>query len=841
MDWSESRKFNCVLKPWTCPKSNRELVIQRIKPVANSKQTIKDSKTPQSYKAIIMRFAHRWPWFILSLAVTMCLAILYLRNTTPVYKVSMSIILKDARLALRSGADQLDFALSGAPDNVVNEFYILQSRSMIRKVVNHLDLHTSYIVGKGGKRYDLYKNTPVIVSMNQSNLDTLNRSIALELQSGADKSVTVRGVSEWLSIDTVFQTLPALLPTPAGNISFTEQEGTLPWEGQFRVEIHNPNRIARRYRTALDIIPVSRYALVINLSLKTPYPAKGIDFLNMLVATYNSETIEDNRMEMLNTLNLIHERIRIINEELVEVEQGVERFKLSRGLVDIRTDMHRNMQVRDRYEQQLVQIETQINIINSLNDYLNDPANTNKTIPGSIGITDPMLVATTNEYNRLLLEHQRLSRSMTTDNPALVKLNKQVTGLRSNIYTSINSVLQGLNVQRRDARNQVNMYGGRINSVPTQEREFLELARERHIKSTLFTTLLQKREENVLAMEATASSAKVLDEAMVEGKVTPHAFIVLTTAFLLGFVVPATIVYVVDMAQCRIESRADIDHACIIPVLSEIPHAKEKERVAVKEGETDEMDEAFRMLRTNLIFSLVNDGKVILFTSTVPGEGKTFIAINSAISMALLGKKVLIVGMDLRSPRLNEYMGLTVKGGFTLYLAGLEKDIDQLIVPSGIHTALDVLPAGPIPPNPAELLMRPTLDRAFEQLRSRYDYIFIDTAPVAPVADTLIINRVSDAVVYVCRVNYSKKSNLRFANELMRDGKLDNILLVVNDTHDYQRKYGYGDGYGYEYGNNKKRVQRKREMKNKQTGIRKLRKRLTGIGNRKMLPPRLGG
>ena len=356
--------------------------------------------------------------------------------------------------------------------------------------------------------------------------------------------------------------------------------------------------------------------------------------------------------------------------------------------------------------------------------------------------------------------------------------------------------MQGLKIQRRDARNQVNMYGGRVSSVPTREREFMELSREQHIKSRLFITLLQKREENALAMEATANSARVLDEAMVEGKVSPRTYIILLVALLVGFLVPAAIMYLIDMLQYRLKSRSDVDHLCHVPVLSEIPRAKGKERVAVKEDEAGEMDEAFRMLRTNLLFTLGNDKKVVLFTSTVPGEGKTFIAINSAISTALLDKKVLLVGMDVRSPRLNEYMGLSVKEGLTLYLSGLEKNLDQLIVPSGIHPGLDVLPAGPVPPNPAELLNRSALDQAFELLRSQYDYIFVDTAPVAPVTDTLIMNRISDAAVYVCRVNYSSKSNLRFANELMQAGKLDNMLLVVNDTLEYQRKYGYGYGYG---------------------------------------------
>lgn len=759
----------------------------------------KHSDTITNYKEIIIRFVDRWPWFILGLALTMGFSLCYLRNATPVYKVSSCIILKDEKTSLRRGADQLDFVLSGASGNVANELIILQSRSLIKNVIDRLDLHTSYIVEKGGKRHDLYKNSPVIVSMAQSNLDTLSRDIVLQLYVGTDGTVSVKGLSDWAYVDTVFKSLPALLPTPSGNISFTMRTGGLSGEQSFRTEIYNPFRTALAYRAALSIVPPSQYALVLDLSINTTCPAKGLDFLNTLVRIYNSETIAGNRVQMLNSQNFIKERILIINEELVEVEQGVEKFKQSRGLTDITSDMRRDMEVGDRYERQLVQIETQINIINSLSDYLDDPANSNKTIPVNIGISDPMLVAATSEYNRLLLERERLSRSMTGDNPALVSLNEQVEGLRGNIHSSIHSVLQGLNLQRRDAYNQANLYGGRISSIPTQEREFMELSREQHIKSSLFIMLLQKREENALAMEATANSARVLDEAMVEGRVAPRRLVILTTAFLFGLLFPAAVIYLMDMLQCKVKSRKDVDFLCKVPVLSDIPHSGRNERIAVKEGKADEMDEAFRILRTNLVFSMGIDGKVILFTSTVPGEGKTFIAINSAISMALLGKKVLLVGMDLRSPRLNEYMGLTVKDGFTLYLSGLETDIYQLILPSGINPCLDVLPAGPVPPNPAELLMRPTLDRVFEQLRLRYDYIFIDTAPVAPVADTLIMNRISDVSVYVCRVDYSRKSNLHFANELMQTGKLNNMLLVVNDSQDYRQNSGYG------YGDNKKK------------------------------------
>jgi len=755
-----------------------------------------DSKETRSFKEIIMRYVRYWPWFVLGLLVAFLLAFLYLCHTTPIYKVTSSVIMKDARSSMGSGANRLDFALLGASGNVANELYVLQSHSLIKKVINRLNLHTTYIVKEGMTETELYKESPVIVTMEQSDLDALRQPVTLYLEVNSEKGMKVSGLIDYLTVDTIFQSLPALLHTPAGNISFTERKGTTSPGKPFRVEIRNPNATTRRYRANLDIFPPSQRALVLNLSLKTPSPAQGRDFLNTLVETYNNETIEDNKMEAMNTQAFINERILIINEELIEVEQDVEKYKRSRGLTNFQTDLKRDMEVGGRYEQQLVEVETQLNIVNSLNEYVNNPDNANKTIPYNVGIAGPLLAATITEYNRLLLERERLSQSMTGDNPAMMRLDEQVTGLRHNINTSINSVQRGLSIQRRDARTQVDLYGGRIRSIPTKEREFIEISREQQIKARLFLTLLQKREENALALAATANNATVLDEAMVEGKVAPRSIIVLPAACLLGLLVPVGIIYLIEILQYRIHSRADVDHISKVPVLAEIPRNKGKEIIAVKEQEISEIDEAFRMLRTSLMLAVGTDNKVVIFTSTVSGEGKTFIALNTAISMALLDKKVLLAGMDVRNPRLTEYMNLKTKEGLTLYLSGFEKEIDNLIVPSEIHPNLDVLPAGPIPPNPAELLTRPTLDRAFALLREEYDYIFIDSAPSAQVTDTHLINRVSDVTVYVCRIDYSKKENLRFANDLMQTKKFRNMLMVVNETSEYQGKFGYGYGYG---------------------------------------------
>jgi len=754
-------------------------------------------------------FLKHWKWILLGLIVALMVAFLYLRYTTPVYNVTANVVLKDekgARSMQMPGSFE-ELAMMGAVSNVENETYIFRSRNMIRLVINRLNLHTSYIVEGRVKETDLYTGSPVIVGMAQSDLDELRSNIELEVRMREDEQIEVKGLVAGISVDTLFTHLPALLMTEQGNISFTRREVVKPNYQQLYVTIQHPDAVIGTYRGNLTVAPASRTASVLNLSLNTPYPQKGKDFLDMLVEVYNNEAIEDKNQEARNTQKFIEERIAIIDRELSVAEQNVEEYKQDQGLTDIQTDLQRDMQMGSNYEQQLVQVETQLNVVNSLNSYVNNPANREKTIPANVGIEDPTLAATTSEYNRLLLEKQRLSQSMTDDNPAMKRINEQISGLRQSIGTSIGSVQQGLQIQRRDARNQANIFGGRVSSVPKQEREFMELSREQQIKASLFLMLLQKREENALALAAYANKAKVLDEAALAGKVAPKNMIVLLAALLLGVLLPAGIIYLMDLLQYRIRTRADVDRVTKVPILGEIPKHGEQENIAVQENETRAIDEAFRMLRTNLLLTLGADNKVVTFTSTVSGEGKSFVALNTAISLSLLNKKVLLVGLDLRIPRLKEYMNLVTRDGITSYLSGFEKELSSLVVPSGITDNLYALPAGAIPPNPAELLSRVSLDKAIEKLREEFDYILIDSAPVSQVTDTLILNRVADATVYVCRANYSSKGNLRFANDMMQQNRLKNMVLVVNDVDEFHHAYGYGygRGYGYGYGKGKKR------------------------------------
>jgi tyrosine-protein kinase Etk/Wzc len=757
----------------------------------------------------LWKYIRYWKWMVLGVGVALLAAVGYLYYATPVYKVTSSVILKDVQSAQKTptiGAiDEL--ALLGAVNNVEDEAFVMKSKAVVQAVVDRLNLHTSYIVAGRVKDTDLYTKSPVVVAMERGELDKLKENIEMEMQMVSATAVRVKGITPGLPADTVFEALPALLHTPYGNIGFTRREGVPADYRKLLVSIRRPEAVIRACRSNLDIQQANRQSSVLNLAFNTSYPTKGRDFLNTLIEEYNNQAIEDKNMEALNTQRFINERIAIIDRELSEAELSVEEYKRSQGLTDLQADLARTMQMSSQYEQQLVEVESQLSIVKSLRDYVNDPANAEQSIPVNIGIEDPTLSATISEYNRLLLQRQRLAQSVTPDNPVMRKLEDEIAGLRAAINSSINSVLEGLATRRKDLMNQANLYSGRIGSMPTQEREFLDLSREQQIKANLFLMLLQKREENALALAAVANKAKVLDEATVEGKVAPRTPMILMAALLLGLLLPGVIIYLVSLFQYRIESRADVEKISKVPLLAEIPrYEEENDNIAITKDDRSSIAEAFRMLRTSLMLALGGDKKVVVFTSTVSGEGKTFVAINTALSLALLNRKVLMVELDLRIPCIRQYLHVEGKDGITHYLSGLETDIDKLVVPSGIHECLDVLPAGPIPPNPAELLSRDTLDKAIEHLREKYDYIMIDTPPVSQVADTLIVNRVSDATVYVCRAGYSSKNSLRFANDLMEQGKLNNMLLVVNDVKEFRRGYGYRYGYryGYHHGNDKR-------------------------------------
>ena len=775
------------------------------------------SEKKQSLEEIIAPYLVKWKWFVLSVLVAIVLAFIYLRYTPKVYQINSSIILKDAKdnrmrptSGLFAGMDMM-----GVVNNVDNEIEVLRSKTIIKGTVDQLDLHTSYIVEGRVKSSDLYRESPLIVKMEQVDLDNLKSPVMLTAVINKDQSVDIAATFNGKKTNTKIKQMPALYKTPAGILTVSFRAGKAPNYGvPIQVVIRKPMSMVPYFRSGLAVAPTSKTTSVLNLAYTTTETQKGIDFLNALVGVYNMDATADKNKEALNTQEFIDGRLAIINNELGSAERQVEDYKRSQGLTDITSDVQMSLQKGSQYEQKLVEVSTQLNLVDYLDTYINEQRNRNKLIPSNVGIEDPTLAATINEYNRQILERDRLLRTNTESNPVIQKLDGQIEGLRAGIESSIASVKQGLSIARRDAQSQVNYYKSQTGAAPTQERQFTEIAREQQIKSSLFLMLLQKREENALSLAATAPKAKVLDEATVGRMIKPKRMMVLMIALFLGLLIPALIIFLKDLLHFRIESRADIDRYSNIPSLGEIP-VSASGNIAVVANENRETEEAFRMLRTNLLFTLGKDKKVVVVTSTEPKEGKTFIAINTAISLSLLDKKVLLMGMDLRLPRLSEYLNIDTGHGMSQFLSGNENNILDIVQPSGINPNLSVISAGAIPPNPAELIARTEFEKGMEVLRQKFDYIIIDSAPVSLVTDTIVASRVADATMYVCRANYSRKNNLRFANDLSDKKMLPNMGLVVNDVSNFHSGYGtYGSyssyGYGYGYGYNKDNKKKKR-------------------------------
>ncbi|HHT23383.1 MAG TPA: polysaccharide biosynthesis tyrosine autokinase [Bacteroidales bacterium] len=759
---------------------------------------------------LVAPYVVKWKWFVLSVLIALVVAFIYLRYAEKVYQVSSSVILKDQNDTRIRGGNAIFSSMDmlGTVNNVDNEVEVMRSKSLVESTINRLNLHTSYIKRGRIKSTDMYKESPLMVSMNQEDLDKLLEPITITAVIAKDQSVTLTETVEdkTKTKTTKLSKLPALYATPYGNLTFSFRVGVVPeYDSPIEIVVRRPASVVPSFRSALSVAPTSKTTSILDLKLMSSEPRKGVDFLTTLVNIYNEDAIANKNREALNTKIFIDERIALIDKELGDAERKVEEYKKSQGLTDIQSNVKLSLEKGSQYEQKLIEVNTQLNLVEYLNQYIGEAGNKNKLVPSNVGINDPTLTATINEYNKTVLERERLLRTNTESNPMVQKVDAQVAALRDAIGTAIVSVKQGLNIARRDAQNQVNLYRSQTGMAPTQERQFTEIDREKQIKASLFLMLLQKREENALALSASVNSAKVLDKATVYGLVKPRRTLVLMVAFLLGILIPGIIIFISDSLQFKISSRSDVDRLSKIPVLGEVPVSKTG-NIAVKEGQNAETDEAFRMLRTNLQFMLGKDNQVILVTSTQPKEGKTFISINMAISLALLGKKVMLMGMDLRIPRMSEYLEVDSSKGMSEYLSGYY-DIEDIIQPLGISPNLSVITSGSVPPNPAELIARKEFDIAIEKLKEKYDYIVIDSAPVSSVTDTVVAARVGHATMYVCRANYSHKNNLLFANELYEKKMLPNMGLVVNNVTNYHFGYGFGYGkksvYGYGYGKSK--------------------------------------
>ena len=769
------------------------------------------------YTALILN----WKWFVLSLIICMGAAHIYLRYATPIYQSAAKLLIKDDEGSGSSfkGSNSImsatNLGIISNSNGIDNEMEILKSRTLAQQTVYDLKLYVNYRHEGKLKDHVLYGDQEVNIDMDLEHLKKLNAPMNLKItREGRNYHVTgsyyvpIDNNSfkpEAVNIDKTFSALPATIGTRVGVVRFTQNGNYMLRDGEsLKATMIAPEIAAGKYVGNLNVTESSKTTTIVDLVLNDEIPQRAIDYLKQLAIVYNRQANEDKNEIAVRTEQFINQRLEKINAELGSTEGQLENYKKRNNMVELKTNATQAVANADQYAQKLSEANTQVALLDELTKYMNEPSNRHQPIPSNVGLSDASATSLINEYNKIALQRNQLLHSASENSPTVTPLTAQLDDLNSSIKRAMTQARAGLKIQRNSIAAQAGKYEGQINNTPEQERMLTQIGRQQEVKSGLYLMLLQKREENSISLAATADKGKLIDTPVFAGKVTPKNSIIMLIALILGLAIPAGILFLLEFFRYKIEGHNDVEKLTDLPIIADVAiaseRAKTKADIVVHENKNNLMEEIFRSLRTNLQFLLKQHDKVIMFTSTTSGEGKTFIASNVAISFALLGKKVILVGLDVRKPRLAELFEIDDHHhGITNLLVKDEvnwSDVKEQIIPSGINDKLDILMAGPVPPNPGELVTRESLDQTMEQLKEHYDYILIDTAPVGLVTDTLALGRISNATVYVCRADFTQKASFGLINSLSMEKKLPNMSIVLNGVDLSKKKYGYYYGYG---------------------------------------------
>lgn len=776
-----------------------------------------EEKSSFDFAVIYTTLILNWKWFVLSLIICLGAAHIYLRYATPIYQAAAKLLIKEEQNGRRGNSIQssANLGIISNSNGIDNEMEILKSRTLAQQAVYDLKLYTTYRHEGRIKDHLIYGEQEVNVDMDYEHLKKLNAPMSFKItREGRNYHV----VGSYfvpiddnsynpgpVTVDKVITALPATLGTRVGMVKFTQNGNYMLRDGEsLKVTMIAPEIAAGKYVGSLSVSPSTKATSIAQLVITDEIPQRAIDYLKQLAIVYNRQANEDKNQIAVRTEQFINQRLEKINAELGNTEGQLENYKKRNNMVQLSMNASTAFSNADSYAQKLNEANTQVALLDELTKYMNEPSNRHQPIPSNVGLNDASATSLINKYNEIALQRNQLLHSASESSPTVTPLTSQLDDLQASIKRAMSQARAGLNIQRNSIASQQGKYQGQISNTPEQERILTQIGRQQEVKSGLYLMLLQKREENSISLAATADKGKLIDNPVFAGKVTPKDSIILMIAFGLGLAIPALILSLLAFFRYKIEGHDDVAKLTKLPIIADVAiasdRAKTKADIVVHENKNNLMEEIFRSLRTNLQFLMKEHDKVILMTSTTSGEGKTFIASNVAISFALLGKKVVLVGLDIRKPRLAElfeiddhHHGITnllIKDNITW------DDVNKQIVNSGVNSNLDLLMAGPVPPNPGELVTRKSLEETMDILKEHYDYIIIDTAPVGLVTDTLALGRIANATVYVCRADYTQKSSFGLINGLAYEKKMPNMSIVLNGVDLSKKKYGYYYGYG---------------------------------------------
>jgi capsular exopolysaccharide synthesis family protein len=775
------------------------------------------------YKELIRPYLKHWKWFVFSLFLAIALAFIYFRYTTPLYAVEGKIqIIEDPGATSQFSTFNDLGMLSGGNTEAQDEIEILGSRSNFIEVAKQLGLNTKIIQKGNILDTESYVKPPFKINflIPDSLVYLAKGTFHIEILTETDFSI-------------IEEDAPPLKNNSFGNaINSTLGEFVLipndPLMNKFvgrkyQINVNPIGSVALKYQQNTIIRLSEEQSNIVILSVEDPIEKKGIDIINSLVSVYNRNAIQDKKDIADKTSEFINDRISEIYGNLSSVDQSAEDFKEGRGITDVASQSNINLNVGAANRQELQNTTIQLNIAASMKDIVDNQTGF-EVLPSNIGLSDESIANTTARYNELVLERNRLLKSSNEKNPIIVNLDQQLQGLRRNLQSSLSSMTNNLNLQVNNLSSQLSSINARIYAAPGNERALRDITRQQQTTESLYLYLLQKREESQIAFTSTAPQSKIIDRAysVSEDPVSPKKPIVLLASMIWGLLIPFSFIYFNQLLDNKVHNKVDLEKQVgSIPVLAELPKLSKKENTLVRSNERTVLAESLRILRTNLDYIIKSKknsskGSTIFVTSSVSGEGKTFIASNLAMIFANTNKRVLLIGADIRNPKIYQfYSGKNIdklgkafrnkeNKGLTEYLVdsnvGYKEIISSMLA---YDTAIDVIYSGKIPPNPADLLMSDRMSELLENVKLDYDYIVVDTAPLMVVSDTLLISEYADQILYVTRAGVTELKVLDFPLKLYKEGKLKGLSFIVNDVK--SSNLGYGGGYGYGYGKSKKK------------------------------------
>jgi capsular exopolysaccharide synthesis family protein len=767
----------------------------------------------QQLQRLMFRILPYWPLMLMAILLGFLASRIYLRYATKVYAIKTRVIVNDdSQQKTANLRDIVQLDTRNMSTETEKEMELLRSRELLGKLAEKMQLNVHYGYKGYIKSFSNFLNTPFRLELEYP--DSIKENISGQVEIVNDK----------IKFKDIIYPCDTFIQTHFGKIKWHINQKNVEKlnNAELFISVQPIAKAVDQLQSALDIQPISKQSSILSLTYTDALPERGVNILDNLLSLYGATTIDYKSRISENTLRFLDGRLKLVSGELGGIEKNLQNYKTQNDIVDLSAQGTVLLGQLQETDTKISDLDVQMDVLDNIEQYVIKRNNTDNQIPATLGLADPVLIGLLNQLFQAEFELQTVKQTSGGKNPKIDVLEETVDKLKPSILASIKNLKSGIKVSRARLQSENDKLSGVLNKMPVKERQLLDISRQQGIKNGIYTFLLQKREEAAITAAGIVANFRILDKPETMGVVLPEATRIYLWYILIALASVSLFIYFKEFSSTKLKFRSQIESRTKVPLLAEIAFqpGKTKSSIVVENGKRTLIAEEFRELRTNLnyvTFNSKDNSKVILVTSSIPNEGKSFVAINASISLSLIGKKVVLLEFDLRKPKISKQMGIDRSGGLSSYFVG-KLNVDQIIQPHPSIPDFSIIASGPIPPNPSELLSSPKLDELFDYLKKHFDYIVIDSPPVGSVTDAKILAKVSDATLYIIRQNYTHSSFLELIEDIEKKKVLPNLNLVFNGIkvktipgyqYGHSYGYGYGHGYGYGYGYTENEQQRK--------------------------------